>query len=330
MLSPYFWHLACKGTQMKSKGATVTKSNELITASYVLSVREQRLILAAISLIDSRKEMPSEIIVTADYYASIFHSKNPYRDMRDAAESLWEREISMKNEIETGSVRWLSEKWQSNSTNIGSGHVRIVFTPALAKYLSALKVRFSSYDIERVGRLTTIYSFRLFEMLIQFKTTGYLKISIDEFKQRLKLTSAYNKLAVLRTRVIDSAIEEINATTGMNVSYEVIFSGRKADSLEFKFQDAVKAKRHEVGEEVQPGEGEGADAESDSNINAAANREDADQAQTGVAQEELFPGKPDHDHHVTVEKAKEAYKSNIDQINALMGRVLVRHPKQDE
>jgi len=315
---------------MKSKGATVTKSNELITASYVLSVREQRLILAAISLIDSRKEMPSEIIVTADYYASIFHSKNPYRDMRDAAESLWEREISMKNEIEMGSVRWLSEKWQSNSTNIGSGHVRIVFTPALAKYLSALKVRFSSYDIERVGRLTTIYSFRLFEMLIQFKTTGYLKISIDEFKQRLKLTSAYNKLAVLRTRVIDAAIEEINTTTGMNVSYEVIFSGRKAESLAFRFQDAVKAKLKESGDDDQAAEGEGADADADSKSNGAENRDATDQAQTDVTQEKLFPGNPDLDHHANVEKAKEAYKSNIEQINALMGRVLISHPKQDE
>lgn len=316
---------------MKSKRTTVTKANDLITASYALSVREQRLILAAISLIDSRKEMPSEIIVTADYYASIFHSKNPYRDMRMAADSLWDREITMQNEIESGAIRWLSEKWESNSAGIGSGHVRIVFTPALAKYLSALKVRFSSYDIERVGSLTTIYSFRLFEMLIQFKATGYLKISIEEFKKRLALSSVYNKISTLRNRIIDTAIEEINATTGMNVRYEVVLLGRKAEYLEFKFQDAVKARR--IGADVQEEQGVDVRNEASGQGGDAPIEDLASQDTSPTNQTELFPGGADvsaDETTVNRDKAMEAYKANIGQINTLMGRILVGRPKEDE
>lgn len=77
----------------------VVKSNELITASYAMTVNEQRLLLACISQIDSRQKLEGDAVftLTVEQARDLFYSRgdqrHAYRDLQVAAERLFERKV---------------------------------------------------------------------------------------------------------------------------------------------------------------------------------------------------------------------------------------------
>ena len=40
----------------------------------------------------------------------------------------------------------------------------------------------TSYDLNRVARLESVYSFRLFELLMQFRSTGWRHMSVEDMR----------------------------------------------------------------------------------------------------------------------------------------------------
>ena len=47
-------------------------------------------------------------------------------------------------------------------------------------------------------------------MMMQFRETGFCKISIDDLRCALDLNEKYHLFADLKRRVVDTAIDEIN------------------------------------------------------------------------------------------------------------------------
>ena len=71
----------------------VTKSNDLIEASYKLTLNEQRLVLLAIARLDSRKPMPNgKLTIRAVEFAETFavEPKHAYAALEEAATRLYE------------------------------------------------------------------------------------------------------------------------------------------------------------------------------------------------------------------------------------------------
>jgi len=245
-------------SSLPSVSSTVSKSNDLISASYSLTVREQRLILAALSTIDPREKMPEQIVITADYYKAVFGSSNPYRDMQIAAEALYDRSVRLQTESEKGDVRWLAEKWTSHTDGKSGGHVRLVFTRAISVYLSELRKRFTTYAIHRIAKLETVYAFRIFEMLVRFSDTGWHRVSIPDLAKMLELPKSYQRASNLKARVLEVAKREINESSGMKIEYEIIYKKGKATHVDFKIDDEVKKAK------IQPATDEGAKEEGQS------------------------------------------------------------------
>ena len=73
-------------------------------------------------------------------------------------------------------------------------------------------------------------------MMMQFRSTGYCKISLDDLRYTLALFEKYEATKDLRKWVIDTAVNEINEKTPYKVNYELIKSGRKFTHLELKFK----------------------------------------------------------------------------------------------
>ena len=80
-------------------GCTVSKSNALIRASYRLTLAEQRVILACLAQVDSRKRMQNlntlelqteGLTITAIEYAKLFELEmhTAYEQLQDAADRL--------------------------------------------------------------------------------------------------------------------------------------------------------------------------------------------------------------------------------------------------
>lgn len=224
---------------------TVTKSNVLIRASYSLTVNEQRLVLACIAQLDSRKPIPKtrngdirpmRVTVTdfADTFA-ISDRSTAYTALQDAANRLYERDVKTYDERgrRYGRLRWV----QSIEYHQGAGYVELTFTQHVAPYISLLHQQFTSYMLRKIARVTSSYAIRIFELLMQFKTTGVVVMSLDEFKLMLELDHKYDRFSNLKMRVIDPAVRELTTKAGMEITWEPIRKNRRVMTLRFEFKE---------------------------------------------------------------------------------------------
>jgi plasmid replication initiation protein len=225
---------------------TITKSNTLIESSYKLSLIEQRLVLACIGQVDSRKEVPKEVTLTATAYADMFdiNHKDAYKELQGAVSKLWERTIILKDDNEEEWFRWIQKRVKYHK---GEGRVKLLFSDDVIPYLGQLKEQFTSYKLHHVSGLKSTHSIRLYELLMQFKNTGKRIVSIDEFRVffglRDKYTSKdkYPLFKDLNKSVITPAIKELNKKTDLVVSLEKKKTGRTVTSLIFSFTHKKKA-----------------------------------------------------------------------------------------
>lgn len=225
-------------TTREPSSLLVTKANDLISASYRLTLQEQRLLLAAIAQVDPRKPMPSKITVTAASFAEIYGVpiRFAYTNLKEAADSLYERDIQTFDGKNRTRIRWVYKATYAE----GEGRVTLNFTVDVIPYLSMLNSKLTSYDLRRVANLNSMHSFRLFELLMQFKSTGLLIIEVEKLRILLDLGDSYKRFNNLRQRVITPSINEIMAKSGITITYQTITEGKTVKSLMFRFQEAAQ------------------------------------------------------------------------------------------
>ncbi len=218
----------------------VTKANALIEASYSLSLNEQRLILACAAQLDGRKPLPkdSRFTLTVDEFNDLFNTgtKSAYREMEDAVNKLYERDIrKIEGEVKKR-MRWV----YSAEYRKGEGKVVLGFSPEIAPYITMLHKRFTSYRLNEVADLASTYSIRLYEMLMQFQDTGFFVITVENFRSRLQLQAKYDRFTNFKARVIQPAVNELNQKTSLHIEWTPIKKGRVVERLEFRFEEKAQ------------------------------------------------------------------------------------------
>jgi plasmid replication initiation protein len=223
------------------KNLTIAKANFLTEASYRISLQEQRLIISCLNVIDGRAEVPKNVTICASQYADNFGltMKNAHRELYKAAEKLYDRSIIVKDPKQTTEFRWIQKKILKNQ---GEGMVTMTFTDEIIGYISQLKTHFTSYKIHHVSNLKSVYSMRLYELLIQFKNTRERVIRVDDFRNLLGLDDMYSQFKTLKRDVINPAIKELNAKSNLTIELETLTRGRKVISLIFNFKLANQLK----------------------------------------------------------------------------------------
>ena len=71
---------------------------------------------------------------------------------------------------------------------------------------------------------------------MQFRETGYLKISLDDLRHSLGLEKKYKATRDFKLNVIDIAVDEINEKSPYDVSYDFTAKGRTYTHLELRFK----------------------------------------------------------------------------------------------
>lgn len=213
----------------------VTKSNDLVIAAYKLTLNEQRLLLAAISQIDPRKPMPRPISITANEFAEQYQIpvKQAYEALKEASNALYERDIKTFDGRFKSRFRWVDRVDYLE----GGGETKLFFTIHVQPYLVHLNKRFTTYELKRVADLSSTHSIRLFEMLQQFRSTGFYTVSVDEFRELLELGPSYERYSNLKGKVIDPAIKELREKSGLDISLKTERKGRAINRLIFQFRD---------------------------------------------------------------------------------------------
>ena len=214
----------------------VTKANYLVEASYSLTLQEQRLILACLSKIDSRAEPAKEITLLASEYSELMNVdiKNAHRELQKASQKLYERSIVVKDPEKIKEFRWIQKKIHYQK---GEGKIKLFWSDDVLTYIGQLKRRFTTYRLADVASLSTSYSIRLYELLMQFNSTKQRSISVDDFRSLFQLNDKYPLFRDLNKRVIKPAVKEINSSSNLEVFYSTTKKGKNIVELHFDFQE---------------------------------------------------------------------------------------------
>lgn len=216
---------------MAKKNELVVKSNQVVEASYRLSVTEQRVLLSAIAKIPKQVEVSDDVIYTVnvqDLNKIGIHEKASYRELKLAVDRLYERSINFIDGT-TSKIRWV----QRIDFNDSKSEIAIRFSKDILPYISNVKENFTQYLLSDVATMRSAYSFRLYELLAQYKKISKRLIAIDELRIMLDVGNRYKTTGNLIAWVIQPSIDEINEVTNLIVTVEPKKTGRKYTHLEF-------------------------------------------------------------------------------------------------
>lgn len=214
------------------KNELVVKSNQVIEASYRLSVIEQRVVLSAIAKIPKMCEVSDDEIYTVsvqDLKALGIHEKTAYRDLKEAVSRLYERSINLQIDGKLIKIRWV----QRVDFLDYQGAVSLRFSKDILPFISNVKANFTQYMLSEVAKMQGAYSVRLYELLVQYKTMGERFLSIDDFRFMLDLGTRYKQFNDLLKRVIEPSVQEINAQTDLKIIARPQKTGRKFTHIKF-------------------------------------------------------------------------------------------------
>ena len=234
----------------------IVKRNEVVKASYRLTPNEQAIVLTALSKIDN--DITDQVMYEIDiqYLARMSNVKigNAYRDFKEAALSLYRRELMLSNGRKK-LTRWV----QTVDYEDGEGTLKLRFSHEILPYLTNIKENFTSYNLRHVAKFKSTYGVRIYELLKQWENTkNVFDISIEELKETFQIEEKYDRTDVLKKRVIEAAIKDINTHSDLIVYYENIKKGRKIVGFRFHFKQKKKAKKESteayIKENARPGE----------------------------------------------------------------------------
>lgn len=239
----------------------IVKDNALIEASYTLDLAEQRLILLAI--LEAREQQTliqagSLLRIHASSYINQFEVEKhtAYKVLKEAVQGLYEAGFAYsKVDERTGKLGHYKSRWVDKIGYIDDlGCVELVFASDVIPLITRLEQRFTEYDIDQVSNLQSKYAVRLYELLVQWRSTGKTPmIDLQELRNRLGLSdSEYQRVEAFKRRVLDLAIKQINDNTDLTASYEQHKQGQKIKGFTFKFKCKPTQKPTEQLEQRDP------------------------------------------------------------------------------
>lgn len=255
--------------------------NSLVTSAYNLTLNEQRLIYCALKQMPKGVPIDPKtpFFITRDDFIELGANPNVVaREIRQATRDLMRKSVKLLNPMGEIEIPWLyevlrfdkraEEKLRERYPNpedyvLYINHLRarnlldslpfnkndddnivarVIFHEKMMPLLSDLRESFTQILTADIAEFGSVYTFRIYQLLMQYKTTGYVNISLDDLRFMLMLQEKYPLVADLRKRVIDVAIKEINEKSPYKVRHEMIKKGRKFVALELKFKLKDKPK----------------------------------------------------------------------------------------
>ena len=226
----------------------VTMSNALTRAGHGLTLAEKRVVMMAVSKLDSMKVMhPGEMLpsvkITAAEYAETYEvdPNTAYEALQGAAKNLFERKLTFYEPAHKRNgkplpptmvqMRWVgSVKYQK-----GEGWVELAWWPDLLRHLIGLKAQFTTYQLQQASALRSAYSWKLLELLTRFQSTGKAEYTIEDFKASMDAPPSLSDFGQVKRRIIDPAVKELTEKDGWLIQWVPVKAGRKVKALRFTF-----------------------------------------------------------------------------------------------
>lgn len=118
--------------------------------------------------------------------------------------------------------------------------------PDIRPWFLNLDKYYTYYQLSMTLKLPSKYSKRIYQMVCQFRSTGVMKIGLEELKERIGVkiqdpktgewSDSYPITGKFQQPVLDKACKDINSTTDMQVNYKVLKSGKRTTAYQFNIK----------------------------------------------------------------------------------------------
>ncbi|MWV17056.1 RepB family plasmid replication initiator protein [Pseudomonas sp. L-22-4S-12] len=122
----------------------------------------------------------------------------------------------------------------------GEGRVKLCFTIHMDRHLVRMNGVFTKYELKQATALTSSRPIRLYELIQQFKKTGLLIVSVDEFRKMFELGQAHDRYSNIKSKIIEPAIQELRDKIGLEIKLRTEKKGRTISRLIFTFKKILR------------------------------------------------------------------------------------------
>lgn len=120
-------------------------------------------------------------------------------------------------------------------------YIEISLNPELDHILNNLTGNFTRFELQELTGIKSSYSKHMFRLLKQFRKTGYLKMEINDFRNRLDVPESY-RMTDINKRVLNPIMRDLSTIfEGLNI--DKIKKGKSIKYLEFRFKKESSSKK---------------------------------------------------------------------------------------
>jgi plasmid replication initiation protein len=232
----------------------VTKSNDLIESTYKLSLQEQRILLVLASKVQPSDDVLKTYRFRIKDFVEII-GKNVdgfYSYLKGTVIGLQTKVLTIKKDGKERVYNWLiTSIYEENE-----GFITLQFHPELKGFFLQLKEKFTSYQLQNIIRLNSVYSIRIYELLKQYEKLRKRKLKISELRDLLGIEpTKYKQYGHFKSRILLAAQKEINNNTDIHFTFTEFKTGRKVTGIEFEIKsqgNKVRIDNEEKADELDP------------------------------------------------------------------------------
>jgi len=189
------------------------------------------------------QQLEREHVITAKEFSELFNVSltNCYVILKQAIDKLIKTDIRVEKPDDKGF--WRINVCSMAEYNKHSGSITVNFTDHIMPYLAQVRQKFTLYNLKEISNFGSLYTTRLYELLQDFKTTGWMLKSVEELRESLAVGTKFKSYNDFKKYTFAHACQEINDNYHMNLTFEEIKTGRKIVAVKFLFKQTHVIKR---------------------------------------------------------------------------------------
>jgi len=114
--------------------------------------------------------------------------------------------------------------------------VEVSINQDLENVINGLTTEFSRFELSAFTSIRSTYAKTLFRLLMQYRSTGYYTVRIEEFKEIMNIPKSYTQMGQIDQKVITPAMKELHKYfDDLEIKKIKAKKGNKIERLEFTF-----------------------------------------------------------------------------------------------
>lgn len=233
-------------------GYNVIMSKAMVNGIHRLELNGKRVTGLAMAQIEQKSNayLDERGCWSIDLYSESFANtfkiaqNDAYRDMNKGIDDLLKAEVTLKYiDKPTGQLKTEIIPWMQKVEYIdGQGKISLKFNSLLTNHITRFVQEtgggYTLYKITHAGRLRSVHAWRLFEMLAQFRDTGWMTVNVDELHERIETAESLRaNFAKFKLYCLNVMIKELRDKCKLDVKYEAVKEGRRYTKIKFTFRD---------------------------------------------------------------------------------------------